>query len=115
MPTTVTWPPRRVARQAARMVAARPTHSRAWSTPRPPVRDPDGPVERTSSASRKSVAPAAAASSALAGDTSTAMHRVGAGRPGGGDRGQADPAEADHGHRLAGADPGGAADRAGRR
>ena len=38
MPTTMTWPPRRVARHAARIVAARPTHSKAWSAPRPAVR-----------------------------------------------------------------------------
>ena len=40
MPTTVVWPPRRVDDHAVRIVAARPTHSNAWSAPNPPVRRP---------------------------------------------------------------------------
>ena len=81
MPTTVTAPPRRVSRQAARMVAARPTHSKAWSTPRPSVRARTS-LESRSSESRKSVAPAASARSRFASATSTAMIVVGAGPAG---------------------------------
>ncbi|MDQ1044178.1 hypothetical protein QFZ76_002414 [Streptomyces sp. V4I2] len=38
MPTTVVRPPRRVESQAVRIVATRPTHSTATSTPCLPVR-----------------------------------------------------------------------------
>ncbi len=72
MPTTVVRPPRRVLDQAARMVAARPTHSNAWSAPWPPVSARTA-LEVRSSESRKSVAPWRRASSSFSGLTSTAM------------------------------------------
>ena len=112
MPTTVTCPPRRVARQAARMVAARPTHSKAWSAPRPSVRArislDSRVVGDAGSRWRRRRAPGRALASA----TSTAMTGSAPARAGGGDHREADPAETDHRHRLAGRDPGGVAHRA---
>ena len=106
MPTTVTWPPRRVARQAARMVAARPTHSKAWSTPRPA-----GAAPRTALAEpvvgdqevggaggeRQLLLRRRTTSTAMTGPAPAARAACSTARP--------DPAEADDGHRLAGRRP----------
>lgn len=72
MPTTVAWPPRRVDDHAARIVSARPTHSKAWSAPRPPVSSRTC-LATSDEASRKSVAPNRWAISAFSATGSTAM------------------------------------------
>src|SRR5574337_512733 len=72
IPSTTQLPPRRALCQAARMVAARPTHSKEWSTPRPPVKDRIA-LGSVLSDSRKSVAPAARARPSFSGERSAAM------------------------------------------
>src|SRR6476659_4335884 len=71
-PTIVQLPPRRTELHAIRIVAAAPTHSKAWSAPRPSVRERIC-LCNLGSLRTKCVAPAARASSSFSGDTSTAM------------------------------------------
>ena len=102
-PTMVAWPPRRVTDHAVRMVCARPTHSMAWSTPRPPV-SARMRLPRSSPGSSTSVAPSRRASSAFSGAASTAMITAAPGDPRALHRAQADAAEPDDGDGVAGPD-----------